>query len=424
MSGRLEEAIERRTVSVAVIGLGYVGMPAARAIARAGFSVTGYDRDAQRVRLAGADAERLSAQGPGRLTLTASAAGLDGARVVLICVPTDKREDGGVDLGAVQSAASEAALRAAPSALFVLESTVAPGTTRTVVETALKAAGRHVQQDFILHAPEREDPGHTERTVGKIPRVLGASDAAARRVGRAFYEPISPEVVMTRSIEAAEMAKLTENAFRAVNIAFANEVKETCQGLGIDSRDVINAAASKPFGFMRFDPGPGTGGHCIPVDPWFMVCAARTAGAELSVLPAALAHSEAEPNRVVARALAGLKARRGEPVAAADILVLGMAYKKNVADTRESPGMKVIDRLIQRGVCATYHDPHVPAVTVGGDTRLIMSEALTAERLRQTALVIVVTDHDAIDWSLVAAEAPLVADARGVLDDSNTVFAV
>jgi UDP-N-acetyl-D-glucosamine dehydrogenase len=405
-----------RQARVAVIGLGYVGLPLALTLAAAGFATTGFDSDtAKLVRLASGDstlrqipADRVrAALREGRLTVTGSWPCLAEADAVLICVP------------AVEAAARRIAAHLRPGQLVVLESTTWPGTTREVVQPILESTGMICGEDFFLaYSPEREDPGNTEYRTATIPRVVGAADPRSQRLALALYGAVTERVVPVRSPETAEAVKLAENIFRAVNIALVNELKQVFGAMGIDVWEVIEAARTKPFGYMPFLPGPGPGGHCIPVDPFYLAWKARAHGVPTRFVELAGEINTAMPLLVLEALARALDTTQGRGFRGSRILVLGVGYKPNLEDVRESPALRLMELIEQRGGVPAYHDPLVPALpaalpehpALAGRRSLPLGDAV----LRNCHAVLIATDHDGVDYPRVAALAPLVVDTRNI----------
>lgn len=422
----LEAHLVARDVTVAVLGLGVVGLPLALALHGAGFAVQGYDTDVDKVaRLArgenplrhlDGDAVRALLASP-RFAVSADPADLARARCFLLCVPTPLDAAREPDLACVEAAARAVAAHLSKGSLVVLESTTWPGTTRQVLAPILAAAGHEPGRDVALaYSPEREDPGHPERTSSRIPKLVAGLDTTATRLASALYASFVPAVHAVASPEVAEAAKLLENTYRAVNIALVNELKLACEALGIDVWQVVEAAATKPFGFQRFDPGPGMGGHCIPIDPYYLAWAARRAGAEARFVELAGELNRAMPGHVVERCAAAL-AERGGALAGARVLVLGIAYKPGVESTFESPALALIEDLARRGARVAYSDPWVPHAPerIAALLREPDSVELAPGRVADFDLVLVATDHVEFDWERVAREARLVVDTRHAL---------
>ena len=419
-------AIGDRSAPIGVVGLGAVGLPLARTFARAGFRVLGFDRDREKLaRLArgtgapahlGADfaAELLAT---GRFEVAGDPERLSEVAAAIVCVPTPMTREHEPDLSDVLDAARALARWIPRGALAVLESTTWPGTTRGPFSDAFRAAGRTPGADVLVaFSPEREDPG---RAIDprSVPKLVGGTCDASARAAQALYGAAFERVVPVSSAEVAESAKLLENVYRAVNIALVNELKVAFHALGVDVGEVIDAAATKPFGFQRFAPGPGTGGHCIPIDPHYLAWAARAAGRPVPLVETATRVNASMPGYVVERAEAAL-ATRGKALRGARVLVLGLAYKPDVDITAESPALAILECLRASGAEASYSDPHVPVAPA--DAALApearRSVALDAASLARADAVLVVTDHAAFEWDCVARHARLVVDARRALE--------
>jgi UDP-N-acetyl-D-glucosamine dehydrogenase len=407
---------------VAVLGLGYVGLPLARAFFAAGFRVLGFDTDpakvaalqAGRTYMRHVPAESVGAMRENGFEATADFGRLGEPDAVLVCVPTPLSSSRDPDLSFVLDSARAIAARLRPGQLVVLESTSYPGTTREVVLPALGSSGLRVGEDFFLaYSPERENPGNPLHTVSAVPKVVGGYDPRSLELACALYGRVAPRVVPVSSLEAAEACKVLENTYRAVNIALVNELKVIFGRMGVDVWEVIGAAATKPFGFQRFDPGPGLGGHCIPVDPFYLAWAARRLGLSARFIELAGEVNAAMPAWVVSRVSDALN-DRGKPVRGSAILLLGMAYKRDVDDPRESPGFEVMDLLIQKGAAVRYHDPYIPRLPPMRRWPHLRSESveLTEAVLRAQDCVVVVTDHSAYDWDWVVGHSGLVVDTR------------
>ncbi|MGH7353918.1 MAG: nucleotide sugar dehydrogenase [Candidatus Rokuibacteriota bacterium] len=406
------------TPTVGVIGLGYVGLPLAVAFAESGASVIGVDLDARRVASVRAGAsfvedvatEALAAVvRNGRLAATDDVAALKDADAIVICVPTPLGKSREPDISHIVAAADAIASVVRPGQLVVLESTTYPGTTQEVLKPRLEARGVRVGEDvFLAFSPERIDPGNTRWTLRDIPKVVGGVTPLCRELAAALYARVAREVVSVSSPEAAEMVKLYENTFRSVNIALVNELAIMCRRLGMSVWEVIRAASTKPFGFMPFYPGPGLGGHCLPSDPHYLSWKVRLAGYE----PRFIAFAD-EINRQMPAYVVGLIADalndRGLAVRGARILVLGVAYKANVADTRDSPALEIVTALAAKGARVEYHDPNVPELTLGDVT--LRSVAWPAD-LRARDVVLILTAHAGYDWAAIVRDAPLVVDTR------------
>ena len=411
-----------------IVGMGYVGLPLMLAATARGFEVTGFDID--RPKVAGLNAGRSPLQHigndriravveAGTFRATSDFAEIAEVDAVLICVPTPLGAHREPDLSFVTGTLAVSIPHLRPGCLVVLESTTWPGTTREVVVPMLEAAGLVSGETvFVAYSPEREDPGNTSFATGRIPKVVGADDPAAMALATALYGRFVAELVPVSSTATAEAVKLTENIFRAVNIALVNELKLVFERMGIDVFAVIDAAKTKPFGYMPFYPGPGLGGHCIPIDPFYLTWKAKELGLATRFIELAGEINTAMPEHVVQRAAEALDRQRGKGLNGARVLILGVAYKKNVDDMRESPALVIWASLAARGAEVTYHDPHVAVIPPSrrhGRLAGAHSVPLDAERLRVADLVLVTTDHDAVDYALVAAEARLVVDTRNVM---------
>lgn len=421
--GDLADRIAARRARVAVVGLGYAGLPMALALASAGFATIGIDSDAAKLaRLAAGESGMRHVSGTAlgaalraqRFEPTGDWARLAEADAILICVPTPLGPDRAPDLTAVRNAARSVAWYLHPGQLVVLESTTWPGTTREVVRPILEASGLRCGPDFFLaYSPEREDPGNAGFDTAGIPRVVGGADPRALHLAALLYGAAVEQVVPVGSLEAAEAVKLTENVFRAVNIALANELKLTFAAMGVDIWEVVRAAASKPFGYMPFWPGPGVGGHCIPVDPVYLTWKARQVGAPARLVELAGEVNAAMPE-VVAEALEAALRCQGRSIAGSRVLVVGAAYKPNIEDVRESPALRLIELIESRGGAAPFHDPLVPALpclpehpALAGRPSLPWEDALAG-----CDAGLIVTDHDGIDYAELCRRLPLVIDTR------------
>lgn len=414
------------TMLFAPIGLGYVGLPLALAAAEAGYTVLGFDADPDKVARLEAGESYLEhipaaavarARASGRFAATADFDRLVEAEVIAICVPTPLGRHREPDLSFVEGTARQIAKRLRRGQLVILESTTYPGTTREILRPILESTGLRSGEDFFLaYSPEREDPGNVDFSTSRIPRLVGGDGDRARDLACAFYARFVDQVVPVSSPEVAEAAKLTENIFRAVNIALVNELKLVFHRMGIDVFEVIEAAATKPFGYMPFWPGPGLGGHCIPIDPFYLTWRAREFGLSTRFVELAGEINRMMPEYVVARLTEELDRRFRKGLNGARILLLGVAYKKNVDDTRESPAFAIWERLRERGAEVAYHDPHVPVIPKTREHAALAGTAsvpLTPGNLAGFDAVLIVTDHDAVDYRLLREHAPLVVDTRG-----------
>jgi UDP-N-acetyl-D-glucosamine dehydrogenase len=415
----LDAKIEKKTARVGIIGQGYVGLPLAVEFARAGFRVTGVDSDLERVAalsrgetyIPDVPADDLKAViGAGRFGASADSSVLRYQDVIVLCVPTPLRKSKDPDISHVVGAARDVAQFLTPDKLIVLESTTYPGTTEEVLLPMFQERGLKVGQDFYLaFSPERIDPGNAVYKVKEIPKLIGGVTPACTHMAALLYRQIVAGVLELSNPTVAELAKLYENTFRSVNIALVNELALICHHLGVDVWEVIEAAATKPFGFMPFFPGPGIGGHCIPIDPFYLSWKARLNGYEAKFIGLADEINRTMP-RFVLDLLTEALNRRGRPIKGSRILVLGVAYKRGVGDVRESPALEIITELLRRGAEVQYADPFVSRVTVG-DTTL---ERAKPDRslFRWTDATLILTDHREFDYEAVVNETPLIVDTR------------
>ncbi len=416
---RLGRQIAAHTAHVSVVGQGYVGLPLAVEFARAGFSVAGLDVDLERVAALNLGqscsldirSEDLTAlRHKGRYEATSNFSVLERSDVVIICVPTPLRKSKDPDISCVVAAAEEVAARFHPGQLIVLESTTYPGTTEDLLVPMFQARGAKIGEElFLAFSPERIDPGNPSFKVGDIPKVVGGITPACTRLAAALYREIVPEVYQVSTPKVAELVKLYENVFRNVNIALVNEFALMCRRLGISTREVIDAAATKPFGFMPFYPGPGIGGHCIPVDPLYLSWKMRLNGYEARFIALADEINRGMPLHVLNLVTEALN-DAGRAVKGARVLVLGVAYKRGVGDTRESPAHEIISALRRRGAELAYADPMVATFPVDG-THLKAVE-VSDDLLRRADCVLILTDHPEFDFQRVVEVATLVVDTR------------
>lgn len=402
---------------VGIIGLGYVGLPIAVAFAEAGREVIGLDADPAKIDqlarqesyiedISSASLEALE----GRLTATTDYGDLAGCEALIICVPTPLTGSREPDLSYLRSAAESVAEVLSPGQIVVLESTTYPGTTRDLLATILEEGGREAGRDFHLaFSPERIDPGRTDFTVRTTPKLVGGLTPACTASAVTLYETICDRVIPLSGPEAAELAKLLENIFRSVNIALVNELAQLCDRLGVDVWEVIDAAATKPFGFMRFDPGPGMGGHCLPVDPFYLAFKAREHDFYPEFIELAGKINQSQPLFCVNRIERVLNAN-GKPVKDTKILILGVSYKTGVGDTRESPAIKIIRLLRELGADVRYHDPHVPELAEAG----LKNSPDLGVAMDSAELTVIVTAHEEFEWAEVIDRSDLVFDLRGV----------
>jgi UDP-N-acetyl-D-glucosamine dehydrogenase len=418
------EKLAGRRALVGIIGLGYVGLPLVLRFLEVGFRVLGFDTDPAKVEklergesyIRHIAAHRLKDWVGGsepRFAATPDLGRVGEPDALIICVPTPLTRHREPDLRYVENTAKAIAPALRPGQLISLESTTYPGTTEEVLLPLL--AGRHrVGRDFFLvFSPEREDPGNQQFPLQTIPKVVGGVTPACLEHGLALYSQVADRVVPVSSPRVAEMSKLLENIYRAVNIALVNELKVLCLRMGIDIFEVIDAAKTKPFGFQAFYPGPGLGGHCIPIDPFYLTWKAREYGLATRFIELAGEINTGMPQFVVER-VAQVLNDAGKPLKGARLLVLGIAYKRDIDDNRESPGVKIIDLLQQRGGRVAYHDPLIPVCRgMRHYPHLdLASVPLTAETLTQSDCVVLVTDHRAFDYAWIAAHAPLIVDTR------------
>ncbi|MDY7092845.1 MAG: nucleotide sugar dehydrogenase [Acidobacteriota bacterium] len=422
----LQRSIEDGSARVAVIGLGYVGLPVALSFAETGLTVLGFDIDAAKVEslnqgqcyIRHLDAGRLtSALEAKRFEATVDFDRLAEAEVIVACVPTPLDAYRQPDLSHVVHTTEAIARRLRRGQLVILESTTYPGTTDEVVAEVLGKSGLALGEDFFLaYSPEREDPGNPDFSTTDIPKVVGGTDEASGDLAESFYRRAFPQVHRVSSARAAEATKLMENIFRAVNIALVNELKVVYDSMDIDIWEVLDAANTKPFGFMRFNPGPGWGGHCIPVDPFYLSWKAREYGLTPRFIELAGQVNVEMPRWVVDKLQQALNQRR-KALAGSQVLVLGLAYKKDIDDPRESPAFEIIHRLLELGAEVSYHDPRIPkapSMRSWPDLPAMESRPLTAETLAATDAVLLITDHSDVDYDLVVEHAPLVVDTRGI----------
>lgn len=420
--------IENRSAKIGVIGLGYVGLPLACLFAEKGFYVTGFDIDP-------AKTEKLNAGRSyirhisgrrvaplvktGVLVASADFRRLRAMDCIIICVPTPLSKQREPDLSFVANTAQEISKYLQAGQLVVLESSTYPGTTDEVVRPALETkklkSGRHF---FLAYSPEREDPGNETYGTAAIPKVVGGDGSAALKLALALYEAAVIKTVSVSSSATAEAVKLTENIFRSVNIALVNELKVIFDAMGIDIWEVIDAAKTKPFGFMPFYPGPGLGGHCIPIDPFYLTWKAREFGITTRFIELAGQINTSMPRYVIDRLISALSDRVGKALRGARILVIGLAYKKNVDDMRESPALTLIDMLEEQGAKVDYHDPIIASIKpsrehphLTGRRSLTLSEA----HLKRSDVILIVTDHDSIDFRRVGKLAKLIIDTRDAM---------
>jgi UDP-N-acetyl-D-glucosamine dehydrogenase len=421
--------IQRKEAVIGIIGMGYVGLPLALAFVEKGFSTIGFDVDPVKVTRLNAgegyikhlDTSRVArAAASGRFSATADFGRLKEPDAVLICVPTPLTPQRTPDMSYVVKSSQLARDGLRKGQIIVLESTTYPGTTDELVRSILEESGLRCGVDFFLaFSPEREDPGNKDYGTSTIPKVVGGVDEASLVIAKALYDQVIASTVPVSSARAAEAAKLTENIFRAVNIALVNELKVVYDKMGIDIWEVLDAAATKPFGFMRFNPGPGWGGHCIPLDPFYLAWKAREFGVSTKFIELAGEVNVEMPHYVIGK-LQGALNDHSRSLKGSNVLVLGLAYKKDIDDPRESPAFEIIELLLHLGANVTYHDPHVPkapSMRSWPDLPPMSSVPLDQATLASTDAVLLVTDHSIVDYELVARHAKLIVDTRGVYRD-------
>lgn len=420
----LLQKLENKTARIAVLGMGYVGLPLAVVFAEAGFEVTGIDPDTRKVNALNEgrsyiqdvpteQVARLAADG--KLKATADFSVLQDMDAVSICVPTPLRKTGDPDMSYILAATEELAKYIHPGMVIVLESTTYPGTTREVLLPALGTShGLEVGKDFFLaFSPERVDPGRKDWTTINTPKVMGGITPACSRVATAWYAQAIQTVHTVSSAEAAEMAKLLENTFRMINIGLVNEMAIMCERLGVDVWEVIEAAATKPFGFMKFTPGPGLGGHCIPIDPHYLSWKMKTLNYNAKFIDLASEINTNMPRYVVARLMDALNERE-KHLKNSKILVLGAAYKPDIDDLRESPALDVIGLLKEKGAQVSYHDPYAPSLkTHDGETMTSVPDLLAA--CREADAVVIITNHSSYDYPAILEASRFIFDTRNAL---------
>jgi len=418
----LKKKIETRAARVSVVGMGYVGLSLAVELARAGLTVRGVDLDLERVSLLNrgrsylvdvSDDVLAPLVATGALTASTTFEAVDESDAIIICVPTPLRKSKEPDISFILSALEALLPRLHQGQLMVLESTTYPGTTEEVVQPRIEGRGLVIGEDFFLaFSPERVDPGNKKFTTATIPKVVGGVTRPCTELAGALYRLVTQTVFEASSPRVAETAKLLENTFRSVNIALANELAFACRKIGVDPWEVIEAAATKPFGFMPFYPGPGIGGHCIPVDPLYLSWKVRLTGYEAQFIALADQINRAMPEHVVTLVGDALN-ERGRAVRASNVLVLGVTYKPDVNDIRESPALEIVEALIHKGARVSYADPFVPELIVGGH-KLNAVEASPAA-VAAADCVLVLTNHTSFDYAAIAERAALVVDTRNAL---------
>jgi len=422
MVAELDDKLQQKTAVGGVIGLGYVGLPLVRLLCAGGYRILGFDVDPEKVAalnkgetyIGHIPAEWVAeAVSGGAFEATTDFSRLAEADCISICVPTPLDGHRQPDLRFVRTTCESIARYLRKGQLIILESTTYPGTTRELMLPILEKSGLKAGRDFFLaYSPEREDPGNERYPIGKIPKVVGGVTRKCAAAASAYYGRVFERVVPVSTPDAAELCKLLENIFRSVNVALVNELKMLCDRMGIDLWEVIEAASTKPFGFMPFYPGPGLGGHCIPIDPFYLTWKAHEHDFNTRFIALAGEINISMPSYVVTRTLEALNAR-GVTLNGARVLVLGAAYKKDVDDLRESPALRIIDLLKSRGARVAYNDPYIPAIRRVRHYDLEMeSVPLTADTLAAHECVLIVTDHSRYDYDFIVKHARLVVDTR------------
>jgi UDP-N-acetyl-D-glucosamine dehydrogenase len=416
------ESIDKRAAHVGIIGMGYVGLPLMRTFCGAGFRCLGFDIDSEKVRKLN-DGKSYIQHIPSSLIMQVVSEkrflasddpkSLAEADAILICVPTPLNKTRDPDMTYVENTAHLIADNLRRGQLVVLESTTYPGTTRELVKPILEAAGLTAGKDFFLaFSPEREDPGRTDHTTETIPKVVGGCDPVSGKIANALYAAAVKRTVPVSSCEVAEATKILENVYRCVNIALINELKVLFDRMGIDVWEVVNAAATKPFGFQPFYPGPGLGGHCIPIDPFYLTWKARQYDMNTRFIELAGEINTSMPHYVIERVGDALNAKK-KAINGSKILVLGLAYKKDVDDLRESPSIELIEMLRERGAKVDYNDPHIPRTPKQREHNLGMtSKKITPAMLASYDCVLIATDHTAYDYESIVQNSELVVDTR------------
>lgn len=423
MTVPLDQAIADKTAKIGIVGLGYVGLPLIRAFIAAGFDTMGFDVDQRKVDLLKAGKTYIDHIKPewiqewtasGKFEPTADMARMAEADTLLICVPTPLSDSRDPDLSYVEGTAQQIAAVLRPGQLVILESTTYPGTTRDVLLPILSASGLEAGKDFYLaYSPEREDPGNLDFSADGIPKVVGGIDETSSRLAKLLYDSAIVNTVPVSSPEVAEACKILENTYRAVNIALVNELKMLLDKMDIDVWEVIDAAKTKPFGFQAFYPGPGLGGHCIPIDPFYLSWVARKEGMQTRFIELAGEVNTHMPQYVIDRLALALN-EHGKPIKGSKICVLGVAYKKDVDDPRESPSFVLMDLLRERGAVLSYSDPHVPKLPQmrHHDVPDLSSEELTPEFLASQDCLLISTDHTRFDYEAIVRHGQLIVDTR------------
>ncbi|MCI0675055.1 MAG: nucleotide sugar dehydrogenase [Phycisphaerales bacterium] len=425
-AAELLHRLETKSATIGVIGLGYVGLPVARAIFDAGYSILGYDVDQAKIQKLNRGENYLPHLGDelnhmiasrDRFKATGDPKSLRDADAIILCVPTPLGPHNEPDLSYVVDSTRLAASVLHKGQLVVLESTTYPGTTRHDMKPILEATGFKCGEDFFLaYSPEREDPGRKNMATAAIPKLVGGVDDVSTDLAMALYSRCINQVHRVSSAEVAEMSKLLENIYRAVNIALVNELKVLLNDMGIDVWEVISAASTKPFGFQAFYPGPGLGGHCIPIDPFYLTWKAREIGHHTRFIELAGEINRHMPQYVVNRVASALNEQK-KSLRGSKILIIGIAYKPNVDDTRETPAAEIIELLHKQGADVSYHDPHCPIFPRMRAHHIeLKSQQLSERALKDCDCVLVVTDHDAVEWGAIAKHSKLIVDSRNAIE--------
>ncbi len=423
----LKNKIENRDAQIGVIGLGYVGLPLAMEFVRAGFHVTGIDVDQEKIKKLNRgenyiqdikDEPVKNAVEMNQLSATSDFSVIQNLDAISICVPTPLNKQKNPDISFINQVMENMKDFIHHDMLIVLESTSYPGTTRELILPEMESKGLRAGHEFYLcFSPERVDPGNEKYKTANTPKILGGITPQCGEMGEFIYETIVEQVVRVSSPETAEMVKLLENTFRAINIGLANEVAIMCEKLGIDVWEVIDAAATKPFGFMKFTPGPGLGGHCIPIDPHYLSWKLKTLDYNARFIELAAEMNTSMPLHMVDLVREGLN-RNGKGIFGSQIIVIGVAYKKNVNDVRESPALDVMKLLENDGAELSFYDPYVSFVELNGN-RMMGIETLTKETLNNSDAIVIMTDHDQIDFQFVEKNSDLIIDSRNVIKNDH-----
>ena len=421
-SKQLKEKLDSRRARVSIVGMGYVGLSLAVELAKAGLTVRGIDLDLERVNLLNRGESYLvdvaadtlaPLVAAGTLSATTSFEDAESADAIVICVPTPLRKGKEPDISFILSAVENLLPRLRQGQLMVLESTTFPGTTEEVVQPRIESLGRVIGDDYFLaFSPERVDPGNKRFTTANIPKVVGGVTAECTELAAALYSHVTSSVFRATSPRVAETAKLLENTFRSVNIALANELALACRKIGVDPWEVIDAAATKPFGFMPFYPGPGIGGHCIPVDPLYLSWKIRLTGYEAQFISLADQINRTMPEHVVTLVSDSLN-ERAKALRGSSVLVMGITYKADVNDIRESPALEIVEMLMKKGARVSYADPFTPQLALDGHK--LAAIAPTPEALAAADCVLILTNHSSFDYAAIADRASLVVDTRNAL---------